>query len=349
MVIIREALLTDNEGLLQLTSLTPMRGKISLRIDRDPFFFNLLNKRGPSQTIVAEDNGILVGCFSVSSIETLVDGNHETVYYLADLKMLPPAGGKVLQRLLNKMYDHLLRDNADLLFCTAAYRNKKVTPLFEGRAGFPEFHHAGIFRVYQIIPLPGKVAPGIFTILETEINDKIIELYNQFYSQFELAPVYSKSCLQETRTIAAFDNGELKACITLADISSSKQNVLIDLPYSLKIAVSLLRLLNKIVFILNLPEIGKPVKVLYVKGFAFARGSEKALDLLIKAAKNLAFQERYCYLTVGIHEKDPLSKHFKKHIHFTFLSEGYLVSLHGNSAKVSKILSGVLYEDYSLV
>jgi hypothetical protein len=349
MAIIREALSEDNAALLQLTSLTPMKGKISLRIDRNPYFFNLLNKRGPSRVIVAEDNGILVGCFSVSSIETFVNGNCETVCYLADLKMLAPTRGKVLLRLLNKMHNHLLRDNADLLFCTAAYGNKKVTPLFEGRAGFPKFHFAGIFKVFQIIPLPGKVVPSIFTIRETEINDNLIELYNQFYSQYVLAPVFSKGCLQGTRTIAAFDKNELKGCITLADISSSKQNVLIDLPYSLKIAVSLLRLLNKIIFIFNLPEIGKPVKVLYVKGFAFERGFEKALDLLIKAAKNLAFKEKYCFLTASIHERDHLSKHFKKHFHFTFLSEGYLVSLHGNRVKMRRILKGVLYEDYSLV
>jgi|GEM_PF-3766278 len=42
-IIIRETTFHDNEGLLQLTSLTPMQGNISLRVDRKPDFFGLLN------------------------------------------------------------------------------------------------------------------------------------------------------------------------------------------------------------------------------------------------------------------------------------------------------------------
>jgi hypothetical protein len=131
MVLIREALSTDNSGLLQLTSLTPMKGRISLRIDSNPDFFSLLSKRGQSEVFVAEKNGTLVGCFSVSNIETLVSGNHEIVYYLADLKIHPSYGGIILLRLLNKMADYILQNHADLLFCTAAYGNEKVIPLFE--------------------------------------------------------------------------------------------------------------------------------------------------------------------------------------------------------------------------
>jgi hypothetical protein len=71
MIKIREALPSDNEGLLQLTSVTPMKGQISIRIDRNPDFFRLLSMRGQSKTLIAEQSGTLAGCFSVSNIETL--------------------------------------------------------------------------------------------------------------------------------------------------------------------------------------------------------------------------------------------------------------------------------------
>ena len=349
MVIIREALLTDNAALLNLTFLTPMKGRISLRIDRNPDFFSLLNKRGRSEVFVAEKNGTIVGCFSVSNIETLVNGNSEIVYYLADLKIHPLYGGKILVRLLKKMADYILQNHADLLFCTAAYGNEKVMALFEGRAGFPKFHCVGTFRVYQIIPLVRKINPGKYTIREIEMNDDVIGLYNQFYLRYQVAPLFSGTNLQGTRTIAAIDNNIIKASITLSDISLSKQNVLIDLPFVLKLAVSLLRLLNRIVPVINLPEIGKPVKILYIKTFAFANGCEDALDPLIQQARKLAFLEKYCYLTVGIHERDSLSRFFNKHLHFTFRSLGYILSMHGNNEKVNKILKGVIFEDYSVV
>jgi hypothetical protein len=348
-VVIREALPKDNAALLKLTSLTPMKGRISLRIDRNPDFFRLLSKRGESKVYVAGKNGTLVGCFSVSNTETLVNGNYEKVYYLADLKIHPSYGGIMLVRLLNVMMNHLKQCGADLLFCTAAFGNEKVMPLFEGRAGFPKFHPVGTFRVFQIIPLNSKINSKKYTLDEAEINDNIISLYNRFYSGYDVAPLYSISSLQGTRTIMAIEKGTIRASVTLSDVSGSKQNVLMGLPFILNLVVMLLRFLNRIAPFINLPEIGKPVKVLYIKAFAFSAGCEDGLEFLIQKARQLAFRDRYCYLTVGIHERDPLVRFFNKYLHFTFLSLGFILSMHGNDEKINKIFRGVLFEDYSLV
>src|SRR4030042_4873563 len=106
MISIREACLSDNGKLLKLTSLAPMQGEISIRIDRNPDFYNLLNKRGHSMVFVAEDNGKLVGCFAASQSRMSIVGNQEVVYYLADLKIDPLYGGKtVTVRLLIRMAD----------------------------------------------------------------------------------------------------------------------------------------------------------------------------------------------------------------------------------------------------
>ena len=349
MIVIREALSKDNAALLQLTSLTPMKGRISLRIDRNPDFFSLLSKRGESKVLVAERNGTLNGCFSVSNTETLVNGRPEKVYYLADLKIHPLHGGITLIRLLGAMMDYLKQCGADLLFSTAAFGNEKVMPLFEGRAGFPEFHPTGTFKVYQIIPLNSRINSKKYSLSEAGINDAVISLYNMFYSGYDVAPVFSLSSLHGTRTITATEEGNLKASISLSDISDSKQNILMGLPFILNLAVTVLRLLNRIVPFLNLPGIGKPVKILYIKAFAFSEGCEDGLELLIKSARQLAFRERYCYLTVGIHERDHLARFFNKYLHFTFQSLGFIVSMRGNNEKINKILKGVLFEDYSLV
>jgi hypothetical protein len=349
MVVIREALSNDNAALLKLTSLTPMKGRISLRIDRNPDFFSLLLKRGKSKVFVAEKNGTLAGCFSVSITETLVNGKYEKVYYLADLKINALHGGITLIRLLGAMMDYLKQCGADLLFCTAAFGNEKVMPLFKGRAGFPEFQPAGTFRVYQIIPLNRRINSEKYSLSEEGVSDAIISLYNRFYSSYDVAPIYSLFSLQGTRTITATEKGTIKASITLSDISDSKQNVLVGLPFILNLAVTFLRLLNRIAPFINLPEIGKPVKILYIKAFAFSEGCEEGLELLIKSARQIAFRERYCYLTVGIHERDHLARFFNKYLHFTFQSLGFIVSMHGNNEKINKILRGGLFEDYSLV
>ena len=45
-MVIRKALNGDSEALIELTRLAPMKGRISLRIDRKPDFFSLLKERG---------------------------------------------------------------------------------------------------------------------------------------------------------------------------------------------------------------------------------------------------------------------------------------------------------------
>ena len=54
--IVRNAVPGDSEKLIELTSLAPMKGKIGLRIDRQPDFFRLLHLSGSFITLVAENN-----------------------------------------------------------------------------------------------------------------------------------------------------------------------------------------------------------------------------------------------------------------------------------------------------
>lgn len=350
MINIREASSHDNCNLLRLTSLTPMQGQISIRTDRNPDFFNLLDKRGPSKVFIAEENGNIIGCFSASQSEMIVNAKQEVVYYLADLKIDPLYEGKtVTVRLLRRMAGHLIEDGADILFCTAAFGNDKIKPLFAGRAGFPKFDYTGVFKVYQIIPFVRKIKSSEYLISETEVDDEIIDLYERFYERYQYRPVYRRQFNDESRTIAALQNKVLKASITLINTEASKQNVLIALPPVLKLVLSVLKAINRFSHFLNLPEVDKPVRILYVKAFAFVEGGENAFDSLIRRAINLACSERFHYLAVGIHERDNSAKYFTKYLHFTFNSEGFILSMKGDKEKIQKILTGVLFEDYSLV
>jgi hypothetical protein len=350
MIQLREAVSTDNTGLLNLTSLLPMEGRISIRIDRNPDFFQLLNQRGPGKLYIAESEGTLIGCFSTSMMMILINGSPHTVHYLADLKIHPSYLGTTLaSRLLNLMFNYLRTIKADLVFSTAALGNKKVLPLFSGRIGFPKFHCIGTFKVYQIIPLIKKAVSQKYTIGDILLNEDIITFYTLFLKRYQYAPVMNESSLQGTRNLIAMRNNEIKASLSLIDVGASKQNVLIRLPRSLNLLVSLLRKLNKLIRILNLPEFNQPIKIMYIKVFAFAEGCEEALELLINQARTICFKERYCFLSVGIHEKDHLNSFFSQFLHFTFHSQGFMASLSIDNEKIQNCMEGIAYEDYSLI
>jgi hypothetical protein len=350
MIQLREAVSTDNAGLLNLTSLLPMEGRISIRIDRNPDFFQLLNLRGPGKLFVAENEGKIIGCFSASMMNILVNGNPDTVHYLADLKIHPSwLGSTLTSRLLYVMFDYLRTLRADLLFSTAAFGNEKVMPLFEGRIGLPKFQCIGTFNVYQIIPFTKKTVSSKYTIEEIPLNDDIITFYARFLKRYQYSPVMNEATLQETRNLIVMRNNEIIASLSLLDVGASKQNVLIRLPRALSLLVSLLRKLNKLVKILNLPELNQPIKIMYIKIFAFKEDCEEAFELLINQARTICFKERYCFLTVGIHEKDPLNSFFSQYLHFTFHSLGFMASLSKKDEKIQNCMTGTAYEDYSLI
>lgn len=132
-MIIRNATFHDNEQLIELTSLTPMAGVISLRIDRKPDFFSLLKKRGEYKVIVAEKSHRIIGSISCTIQPTIICNKEYPVYYLGDLKVHPDfTGTHLAYRIVKAMLEELQQMGADILFCTAADGNKAVQPIFEG-------------------------------------------------------------------------------------------------------------------------------------------------------------------------------------------------------------------------
>lgn len=105
-MIIRNATVHDNDKLIELTSLTPMAGAISLRIDRKPDFFLLLKKRGEYKVIVAEKRHKIIGSISCSTQPTIVCNKEHLVYYIRDLKVHPDfTGTRLAYRLVKAMLE----------------------------------------------------------------------------------------------------------------------------------------------------------------------------------------------------------------------------------------------------
>ena len=349
-ITIREGTYSDNEGLVSLTSQTPMKGNISLKINRSPDFFALLEKRGPYFVIVAQVNNNIIGSYSASATEVYIDGKRETVYYLGDFKVHPDyRKSTVAARLALAVMNRLKSMNADFLFCTVAHGNDDVLPFFKGRAFLPMAEAIGIFNVFQIIPTPFKIRNNKYQMEQGCVTPLIVGLFNTYMKRFQLGSIYSERSLENTMSISASINNKVVAAITLSDTASVKQNILIRLPFYLNTLVRILNAINTIFPIARLPRIGEVVQVLYIKSLACEPGYEDALISLIGRARNLAYEKRYHFLTIGIHDKDPLLKIFSRYPKFTFKSMGFVASLNNTEMKINSILKGIPFEDYSLV
>lgn len=130
-IVIREATRSDNQGLLELTSITPMVGKIAIRIDRVPDFFRLVELRGPSLVMVAEKDHTIIASYSISFQKVYVNGKPENLSYLADLKVHPYyRKSTIAMRLVRAAFHKISESGADLLYCTVASGNEAVLPFF---------------------------------------------------------------------------------------------------------------------------------------------------------------------------------------------------------------------------
>ena len=130
---IRTAVSEDSDKLIELASLTSMKGAIGLRIERKPDFFRLLHLSESFIMLVAENNSQqIIGCFAATQNTMCINGKKLPVYYLRDLKIHPDYKGSMLAYLLaKKMQIRLLNEGADILCCTMASGNNAVVPFLK--------------------------------------------------------------------------------------------------------------------------------------------------------------------------------------------------------------------------
>jgi predicted N-acetyltransferase YhbS len=350
MATIRDAKRSDNPGLLALTALTPMDGEISVRGDRDPDFFRLLERRGPSIVLVAEDDGRIVGCVSAACMKAHVDGSPEHVHYLGDLKVHPAFRRSLLAaRLLRNLQSRLVAANADLVVCTAAQGNKDILPFFLGRAGFPRAQPIGVFRVLQILPSRRRGAVEGLCLRKEEESPDLLRLFNDSFRHYQFGPVLEPGALSDGHTWVARAAGEIVAALALRDVGVDRRNVIIGLPFLLNVLTCAARPFRPVLSLANLPRMNQSVRSLYIRALACREGGEDALEPLIRRVRNEAFEGGYHFLTVGVHEKDGMAARLAKYPKFVFKSVGFVLGLKRGAEELRRLARGVPFEDYSLV
>jgi GNAT superfamily N-acetyltransferase len=358
---IRLALREDNEGLLALTRATPMAGNIALRIDRDPDFFALLYARGEPVVYVAVCEQEIIGCFSAVIHEAYVRGALERICHAQDLKVHPRfMGRRISLRLIAAIESHLRQEKIDLCFSLVARGNRRVEPVLDGRHGTPREVHLGQFLVDQLLPSPFRPRelryridlakredlPAIASMLDIQSRAR------QFAPRIQAADLEPALEVDRpegfARMLVAWDGNEIVATLTMEDTSHLRQNVLMGVPKSLSFALAALQIVAAPFPGFNIPRIGRPLTMLYIRHTAFTGGHIAALRSLVCEARVTAFRRRYTFLSAGLHERDPQRAALHGLPGFTFHSLSMATSLL-TPDRVKGLIGEVPYEDFALV
>jgi hypothetical protein len=338
-----------------------MHGVISLRIDRDPDFFQLLHMRGQAKAFVATVEHRIVGCISVVYQSVFVGGEPQTIGHVRDLKVHPSLhGSRVALTLIKTLLDYLRTQDADLYFCIVTEGNTKVLPLLQGRLGIPKFESLGRFLISAMLPSPLQPSGKRYTIetaREDDVQD-VCRLCNAFNKSYQLAPVLTASEFASPagsagddspmRRLVARQDGTIRATLCAFDTSGAKQNVVMGMPIILRTAMRALRLSSKVFPFWTFPNIGDVVHILYLRNAAFEDGHHHALRMLLQRVRNEAFREKYSFVVIGMHERDPLRFLVHGLPKFTFVSHGFVTSLRHDRALLAIVVSGIPMEDFAL-
>jgi hypothetical protein len=343
---IRKSIAADNTQLLRLASVSGMEGNISLRIERNPDFFALLDKRGVNTTFVAEEGNEIIGCYSVSKSNVLINKKPVTVHYLSDLKIdNRHMGGLAGYRLVHKMKEHLIECDADLLMCVVAKGNDKMEPFLAGRTGIPASQSMGYFKIFQLFPSRKLKKIKSYQVTEGSMTDEHIKLFNLFQERYQLGKVIRSQMGEGGEQVLTIrESNEIVASLSLTDTSALKQNIVFKVSFLFRYLLYISK-----VFGLTVPAIGEPIRMLYVNNFFFKAGHEHEFEMLLHYAKNKAHKRNFHFVSLGIHSKDPMNSIMMRFRKFTFFSQGYIVSLKNDQKLIDEIINGIPFEDYSLV
>ena len=340
----------DNQQLIALTASSGMAGEIALRIDRKPDFFKLLEMRGETTVFVALDGETIIASLCVSLQQVYVGGEIYPLRYIGDFKVAEEYRKKGIGlRLCDNMADYVICNNSDLAFLNVSKGNNKPVSFFRNRPNVPDFDNIGIFKIHQFIGKKRKKMPARYNIQMTETTDDVLSFLNEYYKKYELGSVITKDKLVGTHVYKIQQNNMIIAVMCLADTMNLKQNVVTGISFKMKALLKAMNFFSGLVGISKMPTLNEPVRMMYIKYLAVNNQEQEVVKSLINFARDIVYRKSYSYVSIGLHEKDPLHNCFNGLLKITFKSVGMLLSIKNSKPLIEKVKNGIPFEDYSLV
>ncbi len=346
----REATRSDNQQLIALAATSDMDGNIGLRIDRGPDFFRLADLRGQSKVFVAEAEAVIIGCISVVRQGVYVRGREETVDYVGDLKVAPSYRNQGVGRALGDFaVEYLLANDTDLVLLTVAKGNDKPFPFFTNRKIGTDMMTIGEFIVFQFIGKKKNKVSTKYLVETSGETEELLTFYNRHYRKYALGSQITAAKLAGTTNFIVRHEGELLAAMCLVDTMPYKRNVVTRVSWRMKLLLGVLNRLNPLFGLSRMPELHQAVKLLYIKYLAMEQDDKDLVTTLINHARNQAYLSSYSFASIGLHEKDPIIRHFAGIPKLTFRSVGLITSAKNSKHLLEAVSRGIPFEDYSLV
>jgi hypothetical protein len=371
----------DNEALVELSRLTPMEGAISVYIERAPRFENFYDLHGVHgitisdeefaagqtdtwNTLVAEENGRVIGVMGSSSRILLFDGKPIRVGYLMDARVHPDHRRKGVVRTIGfgfvQRYGHFKID------CVLGFilrgNERAVQGLTEGGGDIFKGARGGYFHLYQISMYRPYFVGRLKMERATPADQReIVELLAEFYRGYNFAPRFTEEFFARQMRVSlgySYDqirvvreNGRIVALLGLWDEAPVKQTVVLKNTAVVRAGIAIARFLHLFIKSPPPPVEGQPLRSLYIKHIACRPGYERTLHRMLKAATNEVRRAgTHHFIWGAFYHTDPLRRLFDGLTKTEVLSDMFWGPWNtGWNADPQQVIQQPAYADFSLV
>ena len=199
---VRDATPDDNAALLDIAACCPMEGDLTLRVTREPDFFQLDRLEGTQWRVgVADVDGRVVGCVLAAARRAYLHGVEQTTLYAGDLKVHPTMRGSGVADALSQWVLGALADmggsDAPILL-TILGGNRAMERRTMGRGGMPFFEHIATIRAFSIpLLFPRALGRSTHSVMAARLSDieEMAQLWERVAPARQLAPVFTGDSL----------------------------------------------------------------------------------------------------------------------------------------------------------
>ena len=296
---------SDNSQLLNLEKMCPQGTSLVLSFDRSPDFFARSRVYKDYSLYVADENGKVVGTVGVTAKQ--FNTRRETVkgIYVYDLRVNPRCLGKGIG---SRLVQHAMTEQgeADLAYGVIMGDNYPSIGLFR-KLGFQSMRGFTLFSIpvfkrsacttTEVRPLVSEDVPQVVDLLNSYYSDhdffaKLTE--DDFLERTKKLPGYSLANLQ----VVEIDS-KIQACAGLWDYSKIFSITALHVSAKLTLLRYLLKFIGVFKNTMQMPSVGEPFKISYMRDFAFVGEAEMATEF-VKHCLCLAYSYNCSFLTFAL-------------------------------------------------
>jgi hypothetical protein len=304
----------DESEIRRLLHENPMRGRISLSLEREPDYFSDAQVPGEAkQTILAHENGCLACMGTCTVRERFVNGRPMRVGYLGGLRLDSAFQGRfdIVRRGYAFFKEVQSSNPADFYFTSIAAGNERARGFLErGLPGMPKYEFMGEF-ISVVIRTARASVPRSSLQSHARVSVQSVLRINEHNVHYQLSPSWSVDEVEHLYTlglegtVALGARDHIHASAALWDQRNYKQTVIRG--YSPALAF-IRPAANIAAWIFGQPSLPRPDTILasaFITQLVAEPGNSAPLTELIDLLRRTVARREIEFLTIGFASNDP--------------------------------------------